>query len=54
MIPVASIVNKEKADVLDLTKYIIWFIFQATCATSGEGLYEGLDWLSNQLKNANR
>jgi hypothetical protein len=30
------------------------FIFQATCATSGDGLYEGLDWLSNQLKNANR
>ncbi|XP_069778230.1 ADP-ribosylation factor 1 isoform X1 [Narcine bancroftii] len=27
-----------------------WFI-QATCATSGDGLYEGLDWLSNQLKN---
>uniref|UniRef100_H2Z2X7 ADP-ribosylation factor n=2 Tax=Ciona savignyi TaxID=51511 RepID=H2Z2X7_CIOSA len=27
-----------------------WFI-QSTCATNGEGLYEGLDWLSNQLKN---
>ncbi|CAN0363502.1 unnamed protein product [Lampetra fluviatilis] len=27
-----------------------WYI-QATCATSGNGLYEGLDWLSNQLKN---
>ncbi|XP_070774383.1 ADP-ribosylation factor 1 [Enoplosus armatus] len=27
-----------------------WFI-QATCATSGNGLYEGLDWLSSQLKN---
>jgi ADP-ribosylation factor protein 1 len=25
-----------------------WFI-QATCATTGDGLYEGLDWLSNQL-----
>ena len=24
---------------------------QATCATSGEGLYEGLEWLSNNLKN---
>merc|ERR1711951_53799 len=31
----------------------VWYI-QATCATSGDGLYEGLDWLSNQLKNANR
>ncbi|XP_029642088.1 ADP-ribosylation factor 1-like 2 [Octopus sinensis] len=27
-----------------------WYI-QATCATSGDGLYEGLDWLSNQLKS---
>lgn len=27
---------------------------QATCATNGEGLYEGLDWLSSQLKNASR
>ena len=29
-----------------------WYI-QATCATSGDGLYEGLNWLSNQLKKAN-
>lgn len=28
-----------------------WYI-QATCATSGDGLYDGLDWLSVQLKNA--
>lgn len=26
-----------------------WYI-QAACATSGEGLYEGLDWLSSQLE----
>lgn len=26
-----------------------WYI-QATCATNGEGLYEGLDWLANALK----
>jgi len=26
-----------------------WYI-QATCATSGDGLYEGLDWLSQALK----
>eukprot|EP00118_Oscarella_pearsei_P013162 m.102223 g.102223 ORF g.102223 m.102223 type:complete len:182 (+) comp37156_c0_seq6:5984-6529(+) len=26
-----------------------WYI-QATCATSGDGLYEGLDWLSQTLK----
>merc|ERR1719201_1991910 len=29
-----------------------WYI-QATCATTGEGLIEGLEWLSGQLKNAN-
>ncbi|MQM19275.1 hypothetical protein Taro_052276, partial [Colocasia esculenta] len=27
-----------------------WYI-QSTCATSGEGLYEGLDWLSNNIVN---
>ncbi len=27
-----------------------WFN-QATCATSGDGLYEGLEWLANILKN---
>jgi ADP-ribosylation factor protein 1 len=26
-----------------------WFI-QSTCATTGDGLYEGLDWLANELK----
>eukprot|EP00038_Savillea_parva_P005726 m.159732 g.159732 ORF g.159732 m.159732 type:complete len:182 (+) comp11838_c0_seq1:72-617(+) len=28
-----------------------WYI-QATCATNGEGLYEGLDYMSQQLKAA--
>ncbi|KAI9754649.1 MAG: hypothetical protein M4579_004612 [Chaenotheca gracillima] len=28
-----------------------WFI-QSTCATSGDGLYEGLEWLSDRLKRA--
>ena len=27
-----------------------WYI-QSTCATSGEGLYEGLDWLSTNIAN---
>jgi len=27
-----------------------WYI-QACCATTGDGLYEGLDWLTNILKN---
>ncbi|KAK8668171.1 hypothetical protein V6N13_105636 [Hibiscus sabdariffa] len=30
-----------------------WYI-QSTCATSGEGLYEGLDWLSNNIANKAR
>lgn len=30
-----------------------WYI-QATCATSGDGLYEGLDWLSTQLKRSRK
>ena len=25
-----------------------WYI-QACCATTGDGLYEGLDWMSNSL-----
>ena len=29
-------------------KYRQWYI-QSTCATTGDGLYEGLDWLSNTL-----
>merc|ERR1712222_82677 len=27
-----------------------WFI-QSACATTGDGLYEGLDWMSNTLRN---
>ena len=27
-----------------------WYI-QGCCATTGDGLYEGLDWLSKALKN---
>jgi len=27
-----------------------WYI-QATCATQGNGLYEGLDWLSAELSS---
>ena len=27
-----------------------WYI-QATCATTGDGLFEGLDWLANSIKS---
>ena len=30
-----------------------WHI-QGTNAVTGEGLYEGLDWLANTIKNGNR
>jgi hypothetical protein len=31
-----------------LSSFILRYI-QSTCATSGEGLYEGLDWLSSNI-----
>ncbi|KAG4973197.1 hypothetical protein JHK84_030356 [Glycine max] len=31
----------------------LWYI-QPTCATSGQGLYEGLDWLSSLITNKTR
>ncbi|PTD11923.1 hypothetical protein HYE67_008986 [Fusarium culmorum] len=36
---------------------LIWHLFsqqyiQSTCATSGDGLYEGLEWLANTLRKA--
>eukprot|EP00964_Phaeocystis_antarctica_P156022 scaffold125496_cov69-Phaeocystis_antarctica.AAC.1 len=30
-----------------------WYI-QSTCATTGDGLYEGLDWMSSSLSKANK
>lgn len=41
----------ELTDKLDLRtlRQRTWFI-QSTCATSGEGLYEGLEWLATNLK----
>ena len=40
---------KERLTLSDLVDRQ-WYI-QGTCATTGDGLYEGLDWLSNTLKN---
>ena len=44
--------TSEMTEKLELhkTRNRNWYI-QATCASNGDGLYEGLDWLSNQLKN---
>jgi small GTP-binding protein len=43
--PVADISNKLDLQSMRNRK---WFI-QSTCATTGEGLYEGLDWLTHVL-----
>jgi len=42
---VADVTEKLK---LNTIRNRAWYI-QATCATTGDGLYEGLDWLSNTL-----
>ena len=41
----------EITDALDLTKMTQrqWFV-QATCATTGEGLVDGLEWLAQRVK----
>ena len=33
--------------------YVVQWYIQATCATDGTGLYEGLDWLSDELGKKN-
>lgn len=38
----------DKLGLHTLGRHRNWYI-QATCATTGDGLYEGLDWLSNAL-----
>ncbi|PWA78541.1 ADP-ribosylation factor [Artemisia annua] len=45
-----SMTVTEITEKLDLQSFQQrrWHI-QSTCATSGEGLYEGLDWLSNNI-----
>ena len=45
----------ELTDKLDLhaLRNRDWYI-QAACATNGEGLYEGLDWMSNKLKDSKK
>jgi len=43
--PVSEVTERLK---LNTIRNRPWYI-QATCATTGDGLYEGLDWLSNTL-----
>jgi ADP-ribosylation factor protein 1 len=35
-----------------LDDYLVLMCKQSTCATSGEGLYEGLEWLATNLKKS--
>nr|QXF29032.1 Arf1a [Gefionella okellyi] len=44
--PVPEVTQKL---ALNSLRQRMWYI-QATCATSGDGLYEGLDWLSSNIK----
>ena len=46
----SEVSNKLGLDTTQICRNRTWFI-QGTCATSGDGLYEGLDWLANALKN---
>jgi len=51
-LPNAMSVNEVTSRLgLNQIRNRMWYI-QATCATTGDGLYEGLDWLSDTLKNA--
>ena len=43
--PLMSVANIMKSLELQNFKHIRWFL-QASCAVTGEGLYEGLDWMS--------
>ena len=50
-----SVSTSEMTDKLGLHKHrgIDWFI-QATCAVTGEGIVDGLEWLAGNLKNKKR
>lgn len=36
-------------NITDIVLFSLQWYIQATCAIQGHGLYEGLDWLSNEL-----
>jgi len=51
-LPGAATVNEVSSKLgLNNIRNRKWFI-QACCATDGSGLFEGLDWLSDTLKNS--
>ena len=59
VLSVLKIANSEgHIPCVNITKIFTIFKFQwyiqATCATQGQGLYEGLDWLSNELAKSQK
>ncbi|XP_067907785.1 ADP-ribosylation factor 4 [Heterodontus francisci] len=47
-----ALTNSEVTDKLGLQNlHKVWYV-QAACATQGSGLYEGLDWLTNELSRS--
>ena len=45
----STLTETELEEFLNLGSVCFDRYIQSTCATSGEGLYEGLDWLSNNI-----
>nr|XP_023921050.1 ADP-ribosylation factor 2-like [Quercus suber] len=43
--------SNDRDRVVEARNELHWMLNESTCATSGEGLYEGLDWLSNNIAN---
>jgi len=48
---ISTLQLSEIAERLGLSKLKREWKIQATCAMTGEGIYEGLDWLSKTMKN---
>lgn len=52
--PTSELVTRLKQDLKEVvTSHPLTFVFQfqGCCATTGDGLYEGLDWVSRALEN---
>ena len=48
----AWVSNPSSFEILSSDTNLYKQYIQSTCATSGDGLYEGLEWLSNSLRKA--
>ena len=52
----ASFIDAFKKYSLSLIPNVVYFVLvlQSTCSSSGDGLYEGFDWLSEMLTKNRR